>query len=313
MKTIPCLLVAGWLAFAPAVTHAKIERLVEKTFTVQPGGTLKIGTQGGNISVRAGADNQVHLVAREKIRADSEAEADKLLQDLTLTMEQTGNDVEAVAKYQKENSGWHFGSWPPVQVVFEVTVPAKYSAILRTSGGDVQVGDLTGRVEVRTSGGDVTVGRIDGDVKVGTSGGDIQLAQATGAADLGTSGGEVTVGSVGGSAKISSSGGDLHLGPVAGALQAHTSGGDVTAELKGPLKGDCSLGSSGGKVKVTVDRGVGFELEAATSGGEVKAPGLSITLEQGRGSKSRLAGAVNGGGPKLRLRSSGGDIVIVTR
>jgi hypothetical protein len=66
-------------------------------------------------------------------------------------------------------------------------------------------------------------------------------------------------------------------------------------------------------VKATVAATTGFRLDASTSGGSVQAAGLTITIEQGGLKKSRLAGAVNGGGPSLKLRSSGGDIVVESR
>jgi hypothetical protein len=58
---------------------------------------------------------------------------------------------------------------------------------------------------------------------------------------------------------------------------------------------------------------VGFQLDAATSGGDVNAAGLTITIDRGGQGKSSLSGAVNGGGPVLKLRSSGGDIVVASR
>jgi hypothetical protein len=42
----------------------------------------------------------------------------------------------------------------------------------------------------------------------------------------------------------------------------------------------------------------------------VDASGLTLTLEKGGSGRSRLVGAVNGGGPLLKLRTSGGDITV---
>lgn len=310
MKTT-AFLMAGLLALAPAL-QAKIERTVEKTFTVQPGGTLNVQTQGGNIRVEPGASDKVEVVAREVIRANDDAEADRLLSKLELTIEQSGNDVSATAKYGERTSGWFSGGWPPVQVSFTVKVPSRYNAELRTSGGDVTIGDLTGKIAGRTSGGNVTVGTIDGEVNVSTSGGNVSLASASGRTKLSTSGGNIKVTRVGGDADVSTSGGDIVVKEVAGVLHASTSGGDVTATFAGPLKGDCTLRTSGGDVRATVRPGVAFDLDASTSGGKVDAGGLTITLESGGSGKSRLKGKVNGGGPELKLRTSGGDVRVAT-
>ena len=308
---LPVLLGFGWLFAAPLILDAKIERTVEKTFTVQPGGTLKVQTAGGNISVEPGAGETVKVVAKEKIRADSDAEADELLKDLDLTIEQQGNDVTAIAKYQRKLGSW-FGSMP-VQVDFIVTVPSRYNTDLKTSGGNITVGDLAGQMLAKTSGGNVKLGNIDGTVDAGTSGGDVSLGSCTGDTKLRTSGGNVRAEKIVGKADLGTSGGDITVKLVENVLSAHTSGGNVEAGIGGALKDDCSLGTSGGDVRVTVDKSAAFQLDAATSGGSVRADGLTITLDGGGAGKSRLSGKVNGGGPVLKLRTSGGSIRVVTR
>ncbi len=314
MKFHTLLFAAGMLALIPAAAHAKIERIVEKTFNVQPGGLLKVETHGGEIRIETSATaTSVHVVAREKIRASTEAEADERLKKLSLVMEQRPDGVVASAAYERGSSFTITGFWPPVQVDFTVTVPAAYNVELKTSGGDVTVGDLQGRVTARTSGGDITLGSITGDIRAGTSGGNVRLAEGRGAVKLGTSGGNITVGHAVGPTDLDTSGGDIEIDSVENTLQASTSGGDVTAGIAGSLRGDCRLGTSGGRVRVTVDKTARFALDASTSGGGVDAAGLTITIDKGGAGHNRLSGQVNGGGPLLHLRSSGGEIEIRTR
>jgi hypothetical protein len=304
---LPLIIGLGWFFATPFVLHATIDRTVEKTFAVQPGGTLKVETTGGNITVEPGAGNTVQVVAKERIHADSEKEADEVLKNLTLTIEQQGNDVLAKAHYHRAG-GW-FGS-QPVQVDFVVTVPGRYSTDLKTSGGNIAVGDLAGTMEARTSGGNVKLGNIDGTVDAGTSGGDVRLGSCTGDTRLQTSGGNVTAEKIVGRADLETSGGNIGVKLVENVLSAHTSGGNVEAEIGGALKGDCSLGTSGGDVRVTVDKTAAFQLDASTSGGRVRADGLTITLDAGGTGRSHLSGKVNGGGPLLTLQTSGGSIRI---
>jgi DUF4097 and DUF4098 domain-containing protein YvlB len=225
-------------------------------------------------------------------------------------MEQSGNDVSVAAKYPSKPSGFKFNAWPPVQVDFVITVPAGFATELRTSGGNITTGDLTGKALLRTSGGNIKLGKMGGTVDAHTSGGNITLDAAQGAVDLDTSGGNLTIGPVAGPAKLSTSGGSIKIESVVGALQARTSGGNIRAAIAGPLKEDCVLSTSGGNVHVNVDKAAAFRLDASTSGGSVDAAGLTLTLEQGGSGRSKLAGAVNGGGPLLKLRSSGGSIAV---
>jgi DUF4097 and DUF4098 domain-containing protein YvlB len=292
MKTTSLFLAAGLLAALPFSAQAKIVRNVEKTFAVQPGGTFKASTSGGDIVIKTGANDQVRVIAKQTIRASNESEADELLKKLELTLAQEGNDVTATSKYASKIGGVNFGIWPPVSVDFEVTLPASFNVELKTSGGDIVCGDLQGKAAANTSGGDVMLGHIGGAVQAHTSGGDIVLEQAAGPA------------------KLHTSGGDIKVGGVLNTLDASTSGGDVSARLSGGLKGECNLSTSGGDIRAVVDDNAAFQLDASTSGGDVEADHLTLTIERGGHGKSKLAGKVNGGGPLLKLRTSGGDIDI---
>lgn len=301
----------GLLFAAPIVLQAKIERTVEKTFTVQPGGTLRADTSGGGIKVDPGAGNTVRIVVKQRIDAGTDAEADEILKHLTLTLEQQGNDVIASAKYEGERtSSWfHFGSWPPVQCEFVITVPATYNVDLRTSGGGITVGDLTGAVVARTSGGGLHFGKITGTVDGNTSGGGISLEACSGDVKVHTSGGGIHLGPVGGNAQVHTSGGGISIKGIAGIVSAHTSGGPIDVAFSGPLKGDCEFSTSGGGITVHVDPKSDFNLDARTSGGGVRCE-VPLTVT-GEIKPSHVTGKVNAGGHELKLRSSGGGIRVV--
>jgi hypothetical protein len=300
------------VASTVSIASAKIDREVEKTFVVQPGMHLKVTTMAGNVTVNSSGDTKVTIVAKEHIHADSEEEADDVLKKLDLSMELNGNDVVASASYG-HSVGLHFGNWPPVQVDFIVTVPSSASVDLKTSGGDIIVDDLDGSVEAHTSGGDIKLGTIGGEIEAATSGGNVVIAQARAKANLSTSGGNISAKRLLGPSDLRTSGGDIKIDDIENSLEAETSGGDVKAAFTGELKGDCKLSTSGGQVKAIVSKTAGFHLKASTSGGEVDAEGLTITIDHGGSGKSELSGEVNGGGPELKLHSSGGDIVVETR
>lgn len=307
---LPVLVGIGWLFAAPMVLDARIERSVEKTFTVQPGGTLKVETMGGGIKVEPGAGNLVKIEVKQRINASNDAEADELLKHLTLTFDQQGADVTAIAKYESDRpSSWfHFGSWPPVQCEFIVTVPATYSVDLKTSGGGIAVGDLTGKVVARTSGGGLEFGNIKGNIDGHTSGGGIRVKGCTGDVAVHTSGGGIHLGPVSGNAQVHTSGGGISIEEIAGVVSAHTSGGPIDVTFSGPLKGDCEFSTSGGGIVVHVDPSSDFNIDARTSGGGVTTK-LPVTV-QGEIARNRLVGKVNAGGHELKLRTSGGGIRI---
>lgn len=301
---LACALLISGITVA---AHAKITRTVEKTFTVQPGGKLTAETQGGNITVKTDDANEVRIVVTQVIDANSEEAADKALEKLSLNLEQKGNDVSAIATYEKR-IGNMWGNWPPVQVSYTITIPRAFHLHLQTSGGNVKVGSVKGTVNARTSGGDLVFERIDGELDGKTSGGNVSLTEGTARANLSTSGGNIQIDRAGGPTTVSTSGGDIRIESATQLLSAHTSGGNVTAKLTEAPRQDMTLRTSGGNVTVTVPRDAGFYLEASTSGGEVSVSKLSMNKVSTNKSNTKLSATVNAGGPKLTLRTSGGDV-----
>ena len=281
------LFTASLVSVSALVAHARIERVVEKSFPVTGAGVLRVETQGGAIRVSPSTDSVVRVTAKQKIKADTEKEADELLKKLELTFEQNGNDLRVFAKYEQKPASFHWGSWPPVQVDFVITVPASFATDLNTSGGGITVGDLNGKADLRTSGGGIKLGKMGGPVDARTSGGSITLDEARGPVELKTSGGNIAVGNVAGPASLSTSGGGIKIESVASSVRAHTSGGSIRANIAGPLKDECSLSTSGGSVTVTVDKVAAFQLDASTSGGGVDASGLTLTLDKSSRDRDR--------------------------
>jgi len=72
------LAAAAALAALTTVASAKVEREVVRTFQVAPGAHIRVSTAGGDIRVSTSKDPVVKIVAKEHIRAGSEAEADEL-------------------------------------------------------------------------------------------------------------------------------------------------------------------------------------------------------------------------------------------
>ena len=304
LTPLACALVLSGMA---TVAQAKITRTLEKTFAVQPGGRLNAETQGGNITIKTDDANEVRIVVTQVIDANSEEAANKALEKLSLSLEQKGNEVSAIAAYEKR-LGNMFGNWPPVQVSYTITVPRAFNLQLNTSGGNVKVASVKGAVNARTSGGDLVFERVDGELDGKTSGGNVTLKEGTARANLSTSGGNIQIDRAGGPTTVSTSGGDIRIQSAAQLLSAHTSGGNVSAKLTEAPQQDMTLRTSGGNVTVSVPRNAGFHLEADTSGGDVVTSNLMLSNSSTNKQKTKLSATVNAGGPKLNLRTSGGDI-----
>jgi DUF4097 and DUF4098 domain-containing protein YvlB len=141
---------------------------------------------------------------------------------------------------------------------------------------------------------------------VRTSGGSIEASRIEGSLDASTSGGSVRIDGVKGDLKAHSSGGPIHVLDAEGRVDADTSGGGVDVSFaKGNGKGG-RIESSGGGITVSLDPTVHLEIDAHAEGIHSDLP-LAM---QGDISRESLHGTLNGGGPSLRLDTSGGSIHI---
>lgn len=157
-----------------------------------------------------------------------------------------------------------------IRAEFRVTVPENYNLELDTSGGSIRIKDLTGDVDAHTSGGSIKVGSITGRVKLDTSGGSISTEA------------------------------------IHGPLNAHTSGGSIDVTIAEQLTENAVLDTSGGSISAYIVEDAQIDLDASTSGGRVR---TDFDVD-GKIKKRSIRGEINGGGPTLKLRTSGGSISI---
>ncbi len=304
---------------------------INKEFSVKPGGSLKILKSSGNITVTSWNNNQVKIIENVRMEVYTLEEAQKTFEKLLSRYTQSGNDIIV--------DGVEGKSW--IKRNFEVTVPREFNLNLQTSGGnlnisaikgsvdlsssggDIQVLDLTGNVTAKTSGGDLKFEKIDGNIDAKTSGGDVELADLSGTIAVKTSGGDITL--VGGKNEIDlkTSGGTINLKNVTGTLAANTSGGDIDAA---DCSGNLVLHTSGGDIQLQNLKG---EIEGHTSGGDIEGNALfeSVKLHTSGGGiqlknvQAMLEGKTSGGDINveitltdftkphgIQLHTSGGDI-----
>ncbi len=316
---IVSLIVAVFLTLSGTARAADGQTL-ERNFEVNPGGKLYLNSDIGSIRIQTAAQKKVNV--RVDIRFDSwhKGDIEDFMQNFKVDFSQTGDDVRVTAKLRKK---W-MNHWNNMGVEFLVEVPRKYNLDVSTSGGSISVDDLEGELIAQTSGGSLHFGKIVGPVDGKTSGGSIQLEGCQGDAYIKTSGGSITVGEVEGDVVAHTSGGSISVERVNGSTDAKTSGGSITLrEVKGTTSGktsggsvtayiseqpedNCSLETSGGTVTVYLASDIAAYLDAKTSSGKVNCD-FQVQAE-GKEDDHYLRGKMNGGGPELYLRTSGGNI-----
>ena len=314
---------AGTVIFAGAsVLLADTEDTVRKSVPLQSATRFGLDVDFGSIQVEAGSGATVEVEAYFRGDPPSRKDWDRMLKDFSLEVDHQGTGIFVRGVFK---DGWRptgilgyldhgicrdgkcleYSRWLR-HMEYRVRVPAQLSADLHTRGGSISVGDLKGEVNARTSGGSLHFGHIEGPVNGETSGGSITLIATRGRAILHTSGGSIRIEETAGDVDAQTSGGSIEISRTTGRVVAHTSGGSITI---GQAANAVDASTSGGGIHVTMPSNAAFQLDASTSGGSVHSDFTVIGAVNDAGRRS-LRGTVNGGGPLLHLRTSGGGIRI---
>ena len=207
---------------------------------------------------------------------------------------------------------------------------------LETAGGSISVRSVKGKIHAETAGGSIDVGSATQSAYLATAGGGIQVKRCDGELRASTAGGSLEIGDVGGGAILETFGGSIRLASAKGVVRATTSGGGirlnglthgVTAKTAaGPIYAEFTAGKDSFSesyletsvgdvivylppdlpvtVRATIDAAMGHKM--VTDFPEVK-----VTQEGGEWGAAREIygqGAINGGGPLLKIRTTAGNI-----
>lgn len=286
----------------------------QRSFEAAAGGRFVLDADWGKVEVETWDREAADVVVERTAELES-LEFDE--QDGTITVRARRKD--------RGIFGWFRSDEAPL---FQVTVPRRFDLDLTTAGGKIDIADIDGEIVARTAGGGLAIGDVAGSVHGRTAGGSIRIADASGDVDVRTSGGTVRIGRAGGPVHARTTGGSIHiddargsvsahttggsirLGEVGGTLDAKTTGGSIRATLARQPQGDSRLRTTGGSIELAVSGDIGVDIDARTTGGRVSSDlNAAAPVSQ---SKSALVSEVNGGGPKLTLRTTGGSIRLRT-
>ena len=168
-----------------------------------------------------------------------------------------------------------------------------------------------------TAGGSIQVKKCDGDLRASTAGGSVEIGDVGGGATLETYGGSIRLAKVDGVVRATTSGGGIHLNGLKRGVTAKTAWGPIYAEFiagKGNFS-ESQLETSGGDVivylpsdlpvtvRATIEVAMGHRIISDFT--EVK-----VAQEGGEWGSREIdgQGAINGGGPLLKIRTTASNI-----
>src|SRR5437867_1477038 len=181
------------LGIGTVVGAAEYDRRIEKEFQVSKEGKLSVQADRGSIEINSNTSDRVHVRVLRHVKGGSQAQADEWFANHEVTFKQAANTVSITGKNKKDRL--RFGSirQPSLQVRYEISLPRRFDVDLKTSGGDILLGELDGSAITRTSSGSIDLGTISGRIESNNSGGDIRIAHAGGDLVARTSSGTIKV------------------------------------------------------------------------------------------------------------------------
>lgn len=172
----------------------------------------------------------------------------------------------------------------------------------------IRVPRQTALERVQSSNGSVRVENIDGGLTLHTSNGSVRIAGIRGNVDAQTSNGSVEVRRVDGRMTFHTSNGSVRAENVRGGISASTSNGSVDLEFDAAqTNNDVIASTSNGGITVRLPAATNATVTAHTSGHDRIYSDFDVTM-RGQLSRSHLEGNIGGGGAKIQLTTSNGNI-----
>jgi TonB family protein len=284
--------------------------------TADVGGAATLVTEGGNIVTGQLATNPLENAEKHTHAHSTHPPAARLqTQGGHIQVEGAAGDLIAFTAGGHINTGFIHGE-----------------ANLHSGGGHIRAAGIGGKAELTTEGGNITVGKAGSFVAVKTGGGQIDFGEVRGSVHAQTGGGGIRVMYVSGPMDVESSGGSICLTRVSGSVRAETGSGTITAWINPEastsngapssvspvrsvsLSGASQLTSGQGDIVVFLPRNLAANIEAIVEhGGEHRIeadPALALEVAKSAQTSGplRALAALNGGGPLLRLKTTGGKI-----
>ena len=281
------------------------EEMQQAAYDVQPGGTLRVSVPDGNVVLESGEARRLEV--RIELAAQDLEWARDVYASMDWVIDARGDVVSVRARKPRRERNW-WSTRGGYDITVHVRLPEEFNLDLDTGDGNILVETLRGRARLETSDGNIEIRSVEGPrVDIDTSDGDVEVGRVQSPnLRIETSDGTIVVESLNGDdASLRTSDGDIVVEEASGMLSATTGDGDIRVRLA--RFGATTLRTGDGDIYIDAPADLKADLDLR--GERLSLRESSIRLD-GRLSKTRARGALNGGGPRLSAVSSGGRIVL---
>lgn len=278
------------------ITFSDDARLIfEKSISTEPGKELVTSLIAGSIEITTGSSNEVNI----KVYGNDEAE-----EKIIFTAEQTSTGVKVEGK-QKDKK-----NLKNLTIRVEISVPSNYDLKLYSSGGNLSVKNISGKIETNTSGGNIKIDDTKGNLEAYTAGGNVIISSSIGDIKVSTSGGKISINGFEGNIDASTAGGDIILDGKNGKIDASTAGGSIKLDYAGKNFG-IDLSTLGGNITASLPSDFDADADIGTLAGKITCDFAKVNKENHVSSFIRAK--FNNGGETFKCTTSAGNITVTKK
>lgn len=286
---------------------AAVERIENHEWLVGDAPIIKVETFHGSIRVEKAEAGRVGLELKGQASGDR---AENWLNKIAVNADPFGAGLVVRVKQEGWSVEFGSGALPLRELDLVLRVPARCNLDLKSDQGSIEVADdIEGNMRARVATGDIYFGRVQGSVTAVTRSGDLVIARTTGDLTARSHRGDLRIGTIMGWADLRADHGNIDVVNSHGGLAAESVMGDIKAGMSRQISADAKLKASAGNVIVDLDPEAAVEVTAVSNWGEVHSA-VDFRGGERTADAARLSGVLNGGGPLLTLKASGGDVRI---
>ena len=178
-----------------------------------------------------------------------------------------------------------------------------HAANVRSSSGQIELGDIRGGAKVRTASGDIGLDSAGDVIEVQSASGDVRVGVAGAGGKIQTASGNVNLERAEKSIRIQSASGDVRLGEAFEGASLQSASGDQRIERA--AAGDYVLNAVSGDIVVAVTPGALIRFDTGSLSGRV-----SSDIEVGVDRPVALEGEADGPELLIRAKTVSGDIKV---
>lgn len=324
-----------------------------------PDSEIEIANFFGDVEIRPADTDRIVLDVRKTIRASNKEEADRFDQEFAFSINQEGSKYRI--RSNRDEAGFSGTPRQRFKSSLAVQVPKRASVHLDNRNGrvliqdltgnqgivnrygDVEVRNVTGKVELENRNGSVTVEdvtdsvvinnrysnttvkNVGGDLRIETRNGSVNVSGVKGNAAVNNSYAPIDVQNVQGDLTITGRNNSIDVQHVEGDIRADSSyqnvnikdpngavtltsrNGDMLLSFDRVPQKDVSIDTRYGTVTIELPSSSAFVVNARTQYGEVDSDFENLNVD--RSNRERiLNGEVRQGGPRLTISTRNGDI-----